>query len=696
MDVKLYNAARSGNIEILEEILRENAAALEQVTPQKNTALHLAARAGKAKFVKQLLLISSSRNRDIAFETNDSGNTALHEAAQIGNLEVVEILMLHNINLLKVKNKLDETALFKACQDGQDHHGHRVKIVEEILRSDPSILWVTAKGNRTCLHIAAFKGDLGIVDALLAGQRDQAIKLVEIEDNYGNTAMHLAVWGDHFGVVKKLLKLEPQLCYSLNKDHESPLHIAVKLGFLEIVKEIVKDKPDSIEVLSKHGKNVLHLATEIPQMDVVTYLVNEVGVSQLINQHDNLPEQNPQGNCKKKDEKHKGAREDTQQNSRGNCRKDEETKGLRDDTEQNSQGKCSKDEEDKGARDKTENEANAEEKTTDDKRCQKGDTPLHIAVRNKNAQIVQSLLKVPGVNKNAMDKNGLTPLDIARENTEYYESYIILEMLGNYPPGKKPFLYSTPNVTDPKHKKCNELVENSFKQRANSELVVAVLLATVSFTAAFTVPGGFYTEDQKDGTPAGTPILIHRLSFKIFIVFDTVAFFLSLFAVLMWQLSSPISTGNMMFFMSWTSFLVCSGFSFIAHSFTAAVYVVVVRKVKALAWTLLGVGILTSVCGHLVFYYVAIIIMVKRARIQHLLGAHDIVDCWVNYLWTCAEKQGCLDCLRCFEGKVRRILSGQPSSGQCFPVDESDNAGLSHVRKTTTLGERDSNPESAV
>eukprot|EP01018_Ginkgo_biloba_P008598 Gb_22741 [translate_table: standard] len=610
MDPKLYNASRSGNIKSLEQVLGENAAALKQVTPQKNTALHLAARAGKAEFVERLC----SSERELVTAKNASGNTALHEAAQIGALEIV-------------------------CK---------------ILASDPSTLWLTAADGRTCLHVAAVKGHEGIVDALLAGQRDQAIKLVEIEDNYGNTAMHLAVWGDHFGVVKKLLKLEPQLCYSLNKDHESPLHIAVKLGFLEIVKEIMKDKPDSIEVLSKHGKNVLHLATEIPQMDVVTYLVNEV-------------------NCSK-DEKDKGCEKG------GDASLDIAARN--------------KNEKDRDTGDEIESEPNdiqKEEKTSDNKWCEKGggDTPLHIAARNKNAQIVEALVKVPGVNKNAINKKGLTPLDIARENTEYYESYRILKMLVNFPPKKKPFLYSTPNVTDPKHKKCNELVEKSFKHRANSELVVAVLLATVSFTAAFTVPGGFYTDDQKDGTPAGTPILIHRLSFKIFIVFDTVAFFLSLFVVLMWQLSSPISTGNMMFFMSCTSLLVCAAFGFIADSFTAAVYVVVVRKVKTLALILLSVGVFTSFCGHVVFLYVATKFMVKRARIQHLLGAQRIEDCLVKSLWTLAEKHGGLDILRSFEVKVRRILSAQSSSEQGFPIDQSQTSSQALGGKMTN--ERDSN-----
>eukprot|EP01018_Ginkgo_biloba_P008596 Gb_26483 [translate_table: standard] len=246
-----------------------------------------------------------------------------------------------------------------------------------------------------------------------------------------------------------MLHLEPQVCYSLNKNGESPLHIAVKLGFLETAKLIIEYKPDCIEVRSKDGKNIVHLDTETPQVNILKYLVKNVDVSELINQQDG-----------------------------------------------------------------------------------DGNTPLHIAAKMKSSQIknslssirqrfriVEKLLKVPVVKKHAQNNIGLTPLDIASQNTEYYESYRILERLVmNYPPRSRPFLYSTPNVTAAKHKICIEIIKKSFTERANSELVVAGLLATVSFTAAFAVPGGFADD--------GAPNLISRSSFKIFMVIDIVAFFL--------------------------------------------------------------------------------------------------------------------------------------------------------------------------
>ncbi|KAL1106638.1 hypothetical protein V6Z11_D04G219400 [Gossypium hirsutum] len=60
-------------------------------------------------------------------------------------------------------------------------------------------------------------------------------------------------------------------------------------------------------------------------------------------------------------------------------------------------------------------------------------------------------------------------------------------------------------------------------------LVVAALIATVTFAAAITVPGGLKKEK---GSEQGIPFLIHDATFKAFIVTDALAFLFSLCALL--------------------------------------------------------------------------------------------------------------------------------------------------------------------
>ncbi|XP_059067940.1 ankyrin repeat-containing protein At5g02620-like [Cryptomeria japonica] len=120
-----------------------------------------------------------------------------------------------------------------------------------------------------------------------------------------------------------------------------------------------------------------------------------------------------------------------------------------------------------------------------------GDTPLHIAARNKNIRKVESLLNIQGINKDSVNDEGLTALDIARENTEHHESHKIIRKLANYPPKGRHFLYIALKVTSQKYENVMNLVNKAYDDRRNKELVVAVLLATMSFTPAFTIPSGF-------------------------------------------------------------------------------------------------------------------------------------------------------------------------------------------------------------
>ncbi|XP_057846662.2 uncharacterized protein LOC131056328 [Cryptomeria japonica] len=158
--------------------------------------------------------------------------------------------------------------------------------------------------------------------------------------------------------------------------------------------------------------------------------------------------------------------------------------------------------------------------------------------------MVESLLQIQGINKDAVNKKGLTALDIARENTEYHECHNMIAKLANYPPKRRHFLYTFPNVSPQKYENAIMLVNKAYEDRRNAELVVAVLLATMSFTAAFTIPGGFKTELEKGETEKMlcSPLLIGLLSFKAFLIFYCLAFFLSLFVVLMWHLSTPLTT----------------------------------------------------------------------------------------------------------------------------------------------------------
>lgn len=74
------------------------------------------------------------------------------------------------------------------------------------------------------------------------------------------------------------------------------------------------------------------------------------------------------------------------------------------------------------------------------------------------------------------------------------------------------------------------------KDRVSTILVVAILVATVTFAAGFTVPGGFYDSDEKDPKKLGTATLLHRRTFQIFTICDVIAMYSSTMGsfILLW------------------------------------------------------------------------------------------------------------------------------------------------------------------
>ncbi|XP_059072149.1 ankyrin repeat-containing protein ITN1-like isoform X2 [Cryptomeria japonica] len=313
-----------------------------------------------------------------------------------------------------------------------------------------------------------------------------------------------------------------------------------------------------------------------------------------------------------------------------------------------------------------------------------GDTPLHIAARNKYGHMVDLLLKVDDVKKFARNSEGKTPCEIAREVTEYHESFRIIRKLGDFRSKTKRFMYCAPQVSHKKYMKARSMVNKAYEERRNAELVVAALLATMTCAAAFTVPGGFNSESpvkedqgsQGSSIPSlnhvhddqGSPLLISHVSFKLFIIFDCIAFFLSLFVCIMWEMSSELTTGDKMMFMTVNSLVVCFSFGFTAFGFMSGVHAMLARKVETFSWVVLGSLIAITMCGVLAFIRQSVHFEVKRARLHRLCGVSCFVDDIVEKVWSLAERCGLLKLVRCGDDVSRDIISGQVVC--CMPTPQ--------------------------
>ncbi|KAF5196345.1 Ankyrin repeat-containing protein [Thalictrum thalictroides] len=130
-----------------------------------------------------------------------------------------------------------------------------------------------------------------------------------------------------------------------------------------------------------------------------------------------------------------------------------------------------------------------------------GNTPLHIAAITGNETLTQCFLFDPRVVKTTVNKNGQPVLHAIKFS---YDK-------------RKAGVFDIVDTVD----------QSDLKDQRDFDLVVGALIATVSFTAGITVPGGYIS----DGPNQGMAVFSKKGSFVAFIISNNMALIFSLYAV---------------------------------------------------------------------------------------------------------------------------------------------------------------------
>nr|XP_025882832.1 protein ACCELERATED CELL DEATH 6-like [Oryza sativa Japonica Group] len=161
-----------------------------------------------------------------------------------------------------------------------------------------------------------------------------------------------------------------------------------------------------------------------------------------------------------------------------------------------------------------------------------GDTALHRAVHLGNLPVFNCLTRNPHVHLNIPNKYELTPLDlswITVPSSFYYDSnprgliQLSLQFVGAPCGASRPDLLSQKHIPKIDNGKVSAHLTNASQMLG----IVSVLVATVTFASAFTLPGGYQTGSDN---AAGTPLLAGSYAFDAFILSDTLAFICSCMA----------------------------------------------------------------------------------------------------------------------------------------------------------------------
>uniref|UniRef100_A0A8D8K462 Ankyrin-3 n=1 Tax=Culex pipiens TaxID=7175 RepID=A0A8D8K462_CULPI len=284
----LHHAAKCGNLEVLQLLLREGAD-VNAEDSNGNTSLHYADEGG-GHVVSFLIEYSSDINHK-----NMDGDTPLHFSSQKIEPEISKILLAK-----------------RACPDLTNSDGNtplQLAIIDLYVVNEigPFSIW------KERLHL------LEIAQLLI----DHSFELNR-QNNNGDTALHLAVSKGEFEIVKALIAREAEISltnkrevnrpsssisknasiHRTNKDGNTPLQLTIKemyrsrcldgtdisfeIDRLMKIAQLLIDHASKLDRQNNNGDTALHLAVLANELEIVEKLIErrEIWLSETLNSSD--------------------------------------------------------------------------------------------------------------------------------------------------------------------------------------------------------------------------------------------------------------------------------------------------------------------------------------------------------------------------------------------------------------------------
>ncbi|KAI2795519.1 hypothetical protein BLOT_016487 [Blomia tropicalis] len=229
---------------------------------------------------------------------NEIGNTIIDIAAEEGNLNIVDFI-LNSLKMVKSvlvkqlvcnkKNNLKETALHITVRNGY------VEILNRLMTlfDNGSLIKVVNdndENGNSVLHLAVKNNNVDIVENLIARfDKDDLFEILSYKDENGDSVLHVAAKDNNVEIVEKLLipfyedkKTLIKVINDKDSNGYSTLHIAVKNCNVEIVKRLMAlfddaDSDDLIEVINDKGEqeeSSLHMAIEKNSFEIFDKLIS--------------------------------------------------------------------------------------------------------------------------------------------------------------------------------------------------------------------------------------------------------------------------------------------------------------------------------------------------------------------------------------------------------------------------------------
>ncbi|CAH8313240.1 unnamed protein product [Eruca vesicaria subsp. sativa] len=472
MDPETYRAVVMGKVQDLEKIFQENEfPVLDQITFQGNTILHLAAIYGHDHLVRRILdhelNVLRSWNTNIVgnfspcfshYQTllvrqNSEGNLALHLAAAAGHELIVDFIVeslrrltqdrnivlgseqILVVNILSVSNNDGDTPLHLSLK------GNHVAVSLQLVREDQSTCFLLDKEGVSPLYIAAETGHVSLVEHMLLGLNASFV---------GKSVVCAAVRSKNLDVLRAVLESDLDLVDSRDEDGRTPLAFAASIGYDIGVEHMLTRFGSSTQIAyikNKDGSFPIHSACIASRNSALKV---------ILKYH---PDTIEMLNSKGQNVLHVAA-ENGNAGAVGYLLRKADIKRLI-------------------------NEQDVE-----------GNTPLHLASINSHPKVVSLFIHDNRVGLKVLNHKGFTTLDAAEEymaaipSLQQWLIWVALVSAGTTRAPRVRLKAESPTTEE-------DFTLKMYKDRVNTLLVVATLVATMAFAAGLSVPLGYNSTEFK-------------------------------------------------------------------------------------------------------------------------------------------------------------------------------------------------------
>ncbi|XP_073061113.1 protein ACCELERATED CELL DEATH 6-like isoform X2 [Primulina eburnea] len=450
--------------------------------------LYLAAKNGKQNDFSSILdRVSATKHvssGEILSRVTPIGNTFFHVAAVHGNHGMVNYIATKYPSIILQKNFNGDTALHLAAKAGNESMVATLVLIHHDLLGS---------------YVPASQGET----------EDEAVKnnFLRARNERGNTALHEALINGRESIVQYLIKEDPELLYYRNQQGIYGLYLAAEAGFANCVSSILQYSTDqerlNDQFKEKSPVEAAIVNKKLGYVEVVLYLLKGNGsCATRRDKSGSLPVHLAavKGHlatiCLLLNYCHADPVELLDKNGRNILHLAAENGKL--------------------------NVVNyilhnPELNELINMSDKYGNKPLHLAAINWHPEIVNALTWDKRVDITSSNDKGLTALDAAD-----------FHMVDN-PPFRQRLTWSALKAagTPRRQSKSRRVSSNrtgKYKDRVNTLLLVSTLVATITFAAGFTLPGGYSISETNIGMAA----MLRKKAFHVFIFCDTIAMYSSI------------------------------------------------------------------------------------------------------------------------------------------------------------------------